>query len=148
MEINRFGQVSGLPRTLRGSSFWRPELRRVQASHAPYVVHGGERGMCSSAPLLPPPSGRRTTSPYRGRFSSLIPTIYITMYLAEREGFEPSIPLLAGYTISNRAPSASRASLRAFAVRIALSVFFISGAWLAIRSFSGQLRFIEAPLAK
>jgi hypothetical protein len=34
-----------------------------------------------------------------------------TWYMAEREGFEPSIPLLAGYTISNRAPSASRASL-------------------------------------
>ena len=32
--------------------------------------------------------------------------------MAEREGVEPSIPLLAEYTISNRAPSASRASLR------------------------------------
>jgi hypothetical protein len=32
--------------------------------------------------------------------------------LAERVGVEPTIPLLAGYTISNRAPSASRASLR------------------------------------
>ena len=31
--------------------------------------------------------------------------------MAEREGVEPSIPLLAEYTISNRAPSASRASL-------------------------------------
>ena len=31
--------------------------------------------------------------------------------MAEREGFEPSIPLLAEYTISKRAPSASRASL-------------------------------------
>ena len=35
-----------------------------------------------------------------------------TWFVAEREGFEPSIPLLAEYTISNRAPSASRASLR------------------------------------
>ena len=34
--------------------------------------------------------------------------------LAERVGVEPTIPLLAGYTISNRAPSASRASLRDF----------------------------------
>ncbi len=33
------------------------------------------------------------------------------VYLAEREGFEPSVPLLAVHTISNRAPSASRASL-------------------------------------
>ncbi len=32
--------------------------------------------------------------------------------MAERVGVEPTIPLLAGYTISNRAPSASRASLR------------------------------------
>jgi hypothetical protein len=31
--------------------------------------------------------------------------------MAEREGFEPSVPLLAVHTISNRAPSASRASL-------------------------------------
>jgi hypothetical protein len=32
--------------------------------------------------------------------------------MAEREGVEPSIPLLAEYTISSRAPSASRASLQ------------------------------------
>jgi hypothetical protein len=38
--------------------------------------------------------------------------MHLTWCMAEREGFEPSIPLLAGYTISNRAPSASRASLR------------------------------------
>ena len=31
--------------------------------------------------------------------------------LAEREGFEPSVPLLAAHTISSRAPSASRTSL-------------------------------------
>ena len=36
----------------------------------------------------------------------------MTDVMAEREGVEPSIPLLAEYTISNRAPSASRASLR------------------------------------
>ena len=36
----------------------------------------------------------------------------MTNGMAEREGVEPSIPLLAEYTISNRAPSASRASLR------------------------------------
>ena len=35
-----------------------------------------------------------------------------TWFMAERVGVEPTIPLLAGYTISNRAPSASRASLR------------------------------------
>ena len=35
-----------------------------------------------------------------------------TWCMAERVGVEPTIPLLAGYTISNRAPSASRASLR------------------------------------
>ena len=33
------------------------------------------------------------------------------VHMAEREGFEPSVPLLAVHTISNRAPSASRASL-------------------------------------
>ena len=42
--------------------------------------------------------------------------VYQAMYhvgcMAERVGVEPTIPLLAGYTISNRAPSASRASLR------------------------------------
>ena len=32
--------------------------------------------------------------------------------MAEREGFEPSEHLLGAHTISNRAPSASRASLR------------------------------------
>ena len=31
--------------------------------------------------------------------------------MAEREGFEPSIPLNTGYSLSRRAPSASRASL-------------------------------------
>jgi hypothetical protein len=38
--------------------------------------------------------------------------IYPTWYMAEREGFEPSIPFLAEYSLSRRAPSASRASLR------------------------------------
>jgi hypothetical protein len=33
-------------------------------------------------------------------------------YLAEREGFEPSIRLLTLYSLSRGAPSASRASLR------------------------------------
>ena len=32
--------------------------------------------------------------------------------VAEREGFEPSVHLLGVHTISSRAPSASRASLR------------------------------------
>ena len=32
--------------------------------------------------------------------------------MAEREGFEPSVPILSEHTISSRAPSASRASLR------------------------------------
>ncbi len=36
--------------------------------------------------------------------------------MAERVGVEPTIPLLAEYTISNRAPSASRASLHNFAL--------------------------------
>ena len=65
------------------------------------------------ASLLPPPCGRRTILLPQEGFSSLNPIIYITMYMAEREGFEPSIPLLAGYSLSRRAPSASRASLRA-----------------------------------
>ena len=30
-----------------------------------------------------------------------------TWFVAEREGFEPSVPLLAEHTISSRAPSAS-----------------------------------------
>jgi hypothetical protein len=41
------------------------------------------------------------------------------LQVAEREGFEPSVPLLTVHTISNRAPSASRASL----------LFFLSGKW-------------------
>ena len=32
--------------------------------------------------------------------------------MAEREGFEPSVPILSEHTISNRAPSTARASLR------------------------------------
>ena len=46
------------------------------------------------------------------QFSSINPMIYITMFMAEREGFEPSVPILSEHTISSRAPSASRASLR------------------------------------
>ena len=99
-----------LPRTLRGS--WRRE-RDVLIRFAP------------SASLRSP---NQFPSQGRGRFSSLItkitilntdalnyvefrPAMHPTWCMAEREGFEPSIPLLAGYTISNRAPSASRASL-------------------------------------
>ena|GEM_PF-5812348 len=44
-------------------------------------------------------------TPLSGRFA----------YLAEREGFEPSIRLLTLYSLSRGAPSASRASLRVFA---------------------------------
>ena len=32
---------------------------------------------------------------------------HILAFMAEREGFEPSVPLLAGHTISSRAPSAN-----------------------------------------
>ena len=95
-----------LPRTLRGS--WRRE-RDVLIRFAP------------SASLRSP---NQFPSQGRGRFSSLItkitilntdalnyvefrPAMHPTWCMAEREGFEPSIPLLAGYTISNRAPSAS-----------------------------------------
>ena len=34
------------------------------------------------------------------------------MNLAEREGFEPSAPVLPAHTISSRAPSAARTSLQ------------------------------------
>ena len=44
-------------------------------------------------------------TPRSGRFA----------YLAEREGFEPSIRLLTRYSLSRGAPSATRASLRGFA---------------------------------
>ena len=57
--------------------------------------------------------------------------MHLTWCMAEREGFEPSIPLLAGYTISNRAPSASRASLhfKRYAYSAKRLAFFIqSGA--------------------
>ena len=43
-------------------------------------------------------------TPLAGRFA----------YLAEREGFEPSIRLLTLYSLSRGAPSATRASLRGF----------------------------------
>ena len=43
-------------------------------------------------------------TPLSGRFA----------YLAEREGFEPSIRCLARYSLSRGAPSATRASLRVF----------------------------------
>ena len=46
--------------------------------------------------------------------SGLGQAMHPTWCMAERVGVEPTIPLLAGYTISNRAPSASRASLRDF----------------------------------
>jgi hypothetical protein len=45
----------------------------------------------------------------KGYFSKLKTRNY---KMAEREGFEPSEHLLGAHTISNRAPSASRASLR------------------------------------
>src|SRR5690242_13474155 len=47
-------------------------------------------------------SARYAKRPARGRFA----------YLAEREGFEPSIRLLTLYSLSRGAPSATRASLR------------------------------------
>ena len=37
--------------------------------------------------------------------------------MAEREGFEPSVPILSEHTISNRAPSTARASLRIISKR-------------------------------
>jgi hypothetical protein len=40
--------------------------------------------------------------------------------MAEREGFEPSVPILSEHTISNRAPSAARASLRFLPIRFEL----------------------------
>ena len=52
--------------------------------------------MCSFASLPPPPSSRRTSSPYRGRFSShrilLLSTCQskLQFLLAERVGFEPT----------------------------------------------------------
>src|SRR5574337_99043 len=52
----------------------------------------------SSTPLSPPD----TQNAPEGRFA----------YLAEREGFEPSIRLLTRYSLSRGAPSATRASLR------------------------------------
>ena len=44
-------------------------------------------------------------------------------------GAEPSIPLLAGYTISNRAPSASRASLRFKQLNYELLTHNLHGSW-------------------
>ena len=51
--------------------------------------------------LLPSFSARYEKRPTRGRLS----------YLAEREGFEPSIELLTLYTLSRGAPSTTRPSL-------------------------------------
>ena len=57
----------------------------------------------SNRRVRPPPlSARYAKRPARGRFA----------YLAEREGFEPSIRLLTRYSLSRGAPSATRASLR------------------------------------
>jgi hypothetical protein len=84
-------------------------------------------GCAQSFTLLPPPSGRRTDSPHDvgegcARFAPpphgrLIPQFRNLRYnvMAEREGFEPSVPILSEHTISSRAPSASRASLLDFA---------------------------------
>jgi hypothetical protein len=47
-------------------------------------------------------------TPLSGRFA----------YLAEREGFEPSIRLLTLYSLSRGAPSATRASLRVFSASL------------------------------
>ena len=62
-------------------------------------------------PLLPSgPDGVCKFSLRRTQLS-IIKTAMVKM-LAERVGFEPTVPLLTGHAISNRAPSASRASLQ------------------------------------
>ena len=62
-----------------------------------------ERAASAKLPvLLPSLSARYEKRPTGGRFS----------YLAEREGFEPSIELLTLYTLSRGAPSTTRPSLR------------------------------------
>ena len=62
--------------------------------------------------------------------------------MAEREGFEPSVPILSEHTISSRAPSATRASLRVYPL---LNYIIVNDAsykcWPANRSLGGQLRF-------
>jgi hypothetical protein len=60
-------------------------------------------------PLLPSgPGGVRRVSLRRTRLSNCC---ILKKYLAERVGFEPTVHLLGVHTISNRAPSASRAPL-------------------------------------
>ena len=75
-----------------------PILNYVEfrTNHEPYMVHG-----------VVHLSGALNYVEFRA-------AMYPTWYMAEREGFEPSIPLLAEYSLSRRAPSASRASLRFF----------------------------------
>src|SRR6185312_1196068 len=59
----------------------------------------------ATGPAFGCPNSFQTNLSLAGRFA----------YLAEREGFEPSIRLLTRYSLSRGAPSATRASLRGFA---------------------------------
>ena len=82
-------QDTGLPCTLRGVSYGALNHVRFRAAmHLTWCMVNGALNYVEFRAAMHP-----------------------TSCMAEREGFEPSIPLLAGYTISNRAPSASRASL-------------------------------------
>ena len=65
-----------------------------------------------------------------------------TWFVAEREGFEPSIPLLAEYTISNRAPSASRESLRL------TIIFYLSIADYRLRRERGMCSLVAPPFGR
>src|SRR6202161_2862979 len=55
-----------------------------------------------------------------GDTSFILPGVALVGKMAEREGFEPPIPVKV-YTLSRRAPSATRPSLRAHRFRFILS---------------------------
>src|SRR4030042_1745211 len=76
-----------------------------------------------------------------------------TLGMGGRGGGGHSIPLLAGYTISNRAPSASRASLRFKQLNYELLTHNLHGSWrrgwdLNPRLLSGEPLFARGALSQ
>ena len=62
----------------------------------------------------------------------------LSAYLAEREGFEPSIRLLTLYSLSRGAPSATRASLRVFSRITAEPARILTGVFKVKRLLKNQ----------
>ena len=102
-------------RSRSGNFQWQAEGLMVHN----HVHHPFRAPLEAASELLPAiliePKGSHQTSPHR---QIKRPPDWGPFYLAEREGFEPSMELLTPYSLSRGAPSASRPSLRVILIHI------------------------------